>query len=61
MKWWIPYGKIVCAKCAKNKPGHDTDIGALKYYICPLCGVHKQQSHIIGFMIADKPERHYPR
>ena len=59
-KWYIPYGKIVCAQCARNKPHQLTEFtDPLR---CGLCNKPKQPSQFIVAIIAEKPriERKMP-
>ena len=53
-KWYIPYGKVVCGKCARNKP---TEMMEYTPPIsCGICGRQKTDSQFLVYMIAEKPQ-----
>ena len=53
-KWYIPYGKVVCGKCARNKPAE-----LMEYtppISCGICGIEKGEGQFLVYMIAEKPQ-----
>ena len=53
-KWYIPYGKVVCGKCARNKPAE-----LMEYtppISCGMCGIEKDEGQFLVYMIAEKPQ-----
>ena len=53
-KWYIPYGKVVCGKCARNKP---TELMEYTPPIsCGICGIEKGKGQFLVYMIAEKPQ-----
>ena len=53
-KWYIPYGKVVCYQCARNKPHQMTEYaGPLR---CGLCDKPKHPDSFLVYIISEKPE-----
>ena len=53
-KWYIPYGKVVCHQCARNKPTQ-----LMEYtppISCGICGIEKDEGQFLVYMIAEKPQ-----
>ena len=53
-KWYIPYGKVVCHQCARNKPHQMTEYtGPLR---CGLCDKPKHPDSFLVYIISEKPQ-----
>ena len=53
-RWYIPYGKVVCGKCSRNKPTQ-----LMEYtppISCGICGIEKDEGQFLVYMIAEKPQ-----